>query len=190
MFGSGSTSIFKAVGFAMGSSAYTLDSATLAMDMQLGAGNPVVSIWSAGPLGPGVELLVLTNPPNLSAGGLADFVFTAPSAFTLDANQTYWLHIRSEPQLGNPFNWMSTSNVNPPTGPAATFVSYNFNASSTFYNRFQIEGTIAAPTCRPDLTTNAIPGSPGYGVPNGILNNDDFFYYLAQFAAANPPWPT
>ncbi|MEZ6234876.1 MAG: GC-type dockerin domain-anchored protein [Phycisphaerales bacterium] len=24
---------------------------------------------------------------------------------------------------------------------------------------------------------------PGYGVPNGILNNDDFFYYLTIFAA-------
>lgn len=38
-------------------------------------------------------------------------------------------------------------------------------------------------TCRPDLTTTAIPGSPGYGSPNGILNNDDFFYYLSLFAA-------
>ena len=35
--------------------------------------------------------------------------------------------------------------------------------------------------CRPDLTTTAVPGTPGYGVRNGILNNDDFFYYLAQF---------
>ena len=32
------------------------------------------------------------------------------------------------------------------------------------------------------MTTTAIPGSPGYGVPNGILNNDDFFYFLSQFA--------
>ena len=39
--------------------------------------------------------------------------------------------------------------------------------------------------CRPDLTTTAMPGTPGYGVPNGILNNDDFFYYLAQFAGEN-----
>ena len=39
--------------------------------------------------------------------------------------------------------------------------------------------------CEPDLTTTAIPGSPGYGIPNGTLNNDDFFYYLAQFAAGN-----
>ncbi len=41
------------------------------------------------------------------------------------------------------------------------------------------------PTCQPDLTTGAIAGQPGYGTPNGVLNNDDFFYYLAQFAAGN-----
>ncbi len=42
-----------------------------------------------------------------------------------------------------------------------------------------------ATCCRPDLTAGAIPGSPGYGVPNGVLNNDDFFYFLSQFAAGN-----
>jgi hypothetical protein len=42
-----------------------------------------------------------------------------------------------------------------------------------------------ATTCEPDLTTGAIAGQPGYGEPNGVLNNDDFFYYLAQFAAGN-----
>ena len=41
------------------------------------------------------------------------------------------------------------------------------------------------PTCRPDLTTTAVAGSPGYGVPNGVLNNDDFFFYLAAFAGGN-----
>ncbi|MEZ6233507.1 MAG: immunoglobulin domain-containing protein [Phycisphaerales bacterium] len=40
-------------------------------------------------------------------------------------------------------------------------------------------------TCRPDLTAGALPGQPGYGVPNGVLNSDDFFYFLAQFAAGN-----
>ena len=34
-----------------------------------------------------------------------------------------------------------------------------------------------------DLTTSAVPGSPGYGQPNGVINNDDFFYYLTLFAA-------
>mgnify|MGYP000010224091 CR=1 FL=1 len=41
------------------------------------------------------------------------------------------------------------------------------------------------PACRPDLTTGAVPGSVGYGVPNGVVNNDDFFYFLTQFAAGN-----
>jgi len=49
---------------------------------------------------------------------------------------------------------------------------------------FVIFGT-AGSACRPDLTTGAIPGQPGYGTPNGIVNNDDFFYYLSQFAAGN-----
>ena len=39
--------------------------------------------------------------------------------------------------------------------------------------------------CTPDLTTGAVAGQPGYGVPNGTLNNDDFFYFLNEFAAGN-----
>lgn len=39
--------------------------------------------------------------------------------------------------------------------------------------------------CVPDLTAGAIPGQAGYGAPNGVVNNDDFFYYTAQFAAGN-----
>ena len=31
------------------------------------------------------------------------------------------------------------------------------------------------------MTTGAIPGQPGYGVPNGVINNEDFFYFLAVF---------
>ena len=32
------------------------------------------------------------------------------------------------------------------------------------------------------MTTTAIPGSPGYGEPNGILDNEDFFYEFTAFA--------
>ena len=46
-------------------------------------------------------------------------------------------------------------------------------------------GTIPMPACPPDLTTGAVMGQPGFGVPNSVLNNDDFFYYLGQFAAGN-----
>lgn len=44
---------------------------------------------------------------------------------------------------------------------------------------------IVEAACRPDLTTGAVAGTAGYGVPDGVLNNDDFFYYLTQFAAGN-----
>ncbi len=47
------------------------------------------------------------------------------------------------------------------------------------------QSPVGTPTCLPDLTNTAIPGTVGYGIPNGTLNNDDFFYYLAQFAANN-----
>ncbi len=39
--------------------------------------------------------------------------------------------------------------------------------------------------CPPDLTTANVPGTLGYAVPNGVLNPDDFFFYLAAFAAGN-----
>ena len=39
--------------------------------------------------------------------------------------------------------------------------------------------------CHADLTTGATAGQAGYGQPNGVLNNDDFFYFLSQFAAGN-----
>lgn len=39
--------------------------------------------------------------------------------------------------------------------------------------------------CLADLTTSAIAGSPGYGDPNGVLDNQDFFFYIAEFAAGN-----
>ncbi|MCA9288512.1 MAG: hypothetical protein KDA05_08000, partial [Phycisphaerales bacterium] len=49
-----------------------------------------------------------------------------------------------------------------------------------------IVGQPATPTCQPDLTTSAVPGTLGYGVPNGVLNNEDFFYYLTLFASNDP----
>ncbi len=40
-------------------------------------------------------------------------------------------------------------------------------------------------TCPADLTTGAVPGQPGHGYPNGVLNNDDFFFYLTLFAVSD-----
>ncbi|MCB9841382.1 MAG: hypothetical protein H6809_07020 [Phycisphaeraceae bacterium] len=69
-------------------------------------------------------------------------------------------------------NWAFVDNVTTPMS----------ELTHDFVKQIFVE-TGGGPSCAPDLTTGAVPGSPGYGVPNGILNNDDFFYYLAIFAA-------
>ena len=40
--------------------------------------------------------------------------------------------------------------------------------------------------CIPDMTTGAISGLPGFGVPNGVLDSEDFFFYVNEFALGNP----
>ena len=52
-----------------------------------------------------------------------------------------------------------------------------------YFQEFYTGQTPGPAACPADLTTGAIPGQPGYGVPDGIVNNDDFFYYLTLFAA-------
>lgn len=37
-----------------------------------------------------------------------------------------------------------------------------------------------------DLTFTAIPGTPGFGLPDGALNSDDFFYFLALYVSNQP----
>ena len=104
-----------------------------------------------------------------------------------------------DPQLGN-----LLVEIVVPTGAAASTFSVSRAAGSadatrsfstvTFgavpgaaagtATRMQFTFTAVA-GCEPDITTGAVAGQPGYGVPNGVLNNDDFFYFLAQFAAGN-----
>lgn len=49
---------------------------------------------------------------------------------------------------------------------------------------FQV-GVFRYSLCLPDLSTSAVVWHPGYGVPDGVVSTDDFFYYLSQFAAGN-----
>ncbi|MCA9288642.1 MAG: hypothetical protein KDA05_08655, partial [Phycisphaerales bacterium] len=64
--------------------------------------------------------------------------------------------------------------------------SQPFNPSGSFFASRELVGElhyeVGGGGCEPDLTTGAVPGVAGFGVPNGILNNDDFFYYLFLFS--------
>ena len=72
-------------------------------------------------------------------------------------------------------------------GPGYPFTSldYAWVVEDTWYVVQSIELTLTPAACQPDLTTGAVVGQPGYGTPDGVLNNDDFFYYLTQFAAGD-----
>ncbi len=107
--------------------------------------------------------------------------------FDVPSNGTYWVSVVAilgrggaaiEPQWG----WIQSSGSSGASGHQWFFSPGNFTPQGADFSFVLIEG---AGGCAPDLTTGAIPGQPGYGVPNGVLNNDDFFYYLAQFAAGN-----
>ncbi|MEZ6235475.1 MAG: GC-type dockerin domain-anchored protein [Phycisphaerales bacterium] len=71
------------------------------------------------------------------------------------------------------------------TGPFMVTVSVESNSYGETFAANASKSLTVGTGCRPDLTTGAIAGQPGYGVPNGVINNDDFFYYIAQFAAGN-----
>ncbi|MEZ6235479.1 MAG: GC-type dockerin domain-anchored protein [Phycisphaerales bacterium] len=91
-----------------------------------------------------------------------------------------WINFNTAPTLlafGQEARW----------DPAARrFRGYAWGENVGWINLDDTQHFIAAGVCPPDLTTGAIAGQPGFGVPNGVLSNDDFFYYLFIFAQGSP----
>ncbi|MCB9841592.1 MAG: PQQ-dependent sugar dehydrogenase [Phycisphaeraceae bacterium] len=92
--------------------------------------------------------------------------------------------------------WTIPAGPAAPPGPSVFLFDMGDNLTSfgegpdgelyyTDQNSGQLWKIVAVACSDADLTNGAVPGQPGYGVPNGVLTNDDFFYYLAQFAAGN-----
>lgn len=150
-----STTNHKAISFNMGSTDYVLDSIVLRLNRSAFAGgptDPVVELRadSGDPLIPGLTVL---SPPNplAPASGFNDEVFTPASTFTLLADTTYWLLVRSESSAADS-RLLWTASDTPgitPTGDGAILGNYrssfdggvNWNPS-TFQNSFQINGTV------------------------------------------------
>ncbi|MEZ6235543.1 MAG: GC-type dockerin domain-anchored protein [Phycisphaerales bacterium] len=109
------------------------------------------------------------TPPSGNASGIVfaeyDVVFDEPGIYVAN-----WVPSPSQPNVRLYGSLMALVTDPVPTAYVGT----------AFY-----VGGCCPNLCRPDLTTGAVPGTPNYGVPNGAINNDDFFYYLQQFAAGN-----
>ncbi|MBX3365075.1 MAG: hypothetical protein KF866_09945 [Phycisphaeraceae bacterium] len=50
---------------------------------------------------------------------------------------------------------------------------------------FTYNGILVGEACRADLTGSSDPNDPAYGLPDGVVDSADFFYFLDQFAAGN-----
>lgn len=86
-------------------------------------------------------------------------------------NRDLWIHAdQFHPQFDwNAFEWYIDIRV---------FDAAELHTPSPIYRM-----RIALDTfCPADFTDTAIPGTPGYGIPNNIVNNDDFFVYLTLFS--------
>lgn len=122
----------------------------------------------------------MLNTPPMFTGGMAIPPWYNSSGITIaqyqvTVNQPGIYSARWVPEPG----WEQV--VVFPTGASTMYVPVpTANISTVFY----VGGCCFTP-CRPDLTGSAVVGQAGYSVPNLVLNNDDFFYYLARFAVGD-----
>ena len=183
-FGSGANTIYKAFGFTMGATSYTLEEVALSLNVTGAAIDPQLQIWSDAGSTPGAPLFTLDDPAALV--GQMDFVFTAGAPFTLDAGTTYWLYLESVPVGGDSFLWDGTNPSMLPTGGSATAVGYEFNGNgSSFFNRLEIRGSTDSPGanyCSANLNSTGVAGEIS-AMGSAIATAND----LTLIASSVPP---
>ena len=83
---------------------------------------------------PGASLLTFTNPAFTNSEAFAALTYTfAPStAFTLQANTSYFLYLTSSNTLGTPFLWDGSKPAVTPTGQGATYLKSTTSALDSF----------------------------------------------------------
>ncbi len=111
------------------------------------------------------------------------FIDVSGSAIELSAGQTFTLELQ-----GNGSGlWVLGSNAAPPD-PALYPEPLFLNGIAYFEAHARIGFTtfmLTGDRCAADLTTSSDPNDPAYGVPDGMVDASDFFYFLDQFAGAN-----
>lgn len=152
----------KALGFAMGSTAYTVDSVALRLTgvSNTGTDAPVISIYRANGTGnaPSSTLVGSFINPTFTSALSTSYTFLASGTITLAANTTYFLTVQQLTTTGPDYEFIwdnggvLASNANTaPTGVGATNGIATFgggpsvtaisNTNTTRYNWYQINGT-------------------------------------------------
>ncbi|MEZ6233175.1 MAG: GC-type dockerin domain-anchored protein [Phycisphaerales bacterium] len=118
----------------------------------------------------------------------ATMVFREPPIKELEASiagLTFVALFDTEAMGNSPANMMWARVGRPFIATGATEVLTFRSIGPQVHTGPALDDVAITPRCPADLTEFALPGTPGYGLANAILNNDDFFYFLAQFAAGN-----
>ncbi|MCW5754914.1 MAG: hypothetical protein KIT24_09440 [Phycisphaeraceae bacterium] len=73
-----------------------------------------------------------------------------------------------------------------PAGMSMVAWSAGDSQADILAQNVNLDGTLGpAPSCLADLSGSTNPDDPDYGIPDGIVDASDFFYYLDQFVAGN-----
>jgi len=132
----------------------------------------------------GMTQLAIGGQPNaMTPDGNTIVGFTSSFGFTWDRRYGFQ-DFRTRLTLAN-------NGVDPTPAAGTTFLRPNdisadgrvIVGDGRFAGQSDAFLAILPPLCWADVTTTAQPGSPGYGTPNGVINNHDFFFYLSLFAA-------
>ena len=177
VFGTCSTAIFKAGGFTMPAGTdYTLDMVIFNIDYNNGGGGELgqYALWQGSPAPTTFVTDLLPLDPQV---GIGNFRFEPASAVTLEQGVTYWVRVAPSSPPGGCMMWTSPPvSTGAPTG-IATNAGYNFNgSSSSFWNKYEVQGTPAS-SCYADCDTST-------GI--GVLDIFDFLCFGNRFSANDP----
>ncbi|MEZ6234990.1 MAG: GC-type dockerin domain-anchored protein [Phycisphaerales bacterium] len=163
-----------------------------------------VRVWNGVPESPGASIVAQTNPlaSNTFANAYRDpasaisnfrpvrrLTATFPQNTVLPRGR-YWIEIACTSTFSTPMvvpvqNYCGHMPGNALARSGAGVWAQALDPANSAGVEFPFLLVGAVRECRADLTSTAILGSAGYGVPNAILNTDDFFFYLTAFAAGN-----
>jgi hypothetical protein len=145
-------------------------------------GNPATGQFSYAACGciPTVVGLAFLGNDLWGAGSGMLAQFEVNNGFILNA---HWINATPTGLASHEGNLIVTTDdrrvltVDPVSGQVLSTIALSIDAQAVVLE--------SSPSCPPDLTAGAVAGEPGYGQPNGVVSNEDFFYFLAQFGAGN-----
>jgi hypothetical protein len=205
-FGATSSPPFRAFGFTLGATSYSLDEIVLGFNFPAGMQDPLVTLWSDAGGSPGALLHSLTTQPAVFSGNV-DVVFTASGSFTLAANTTYWLQLEPGPLNVGGFRWTGSNPITTPTGVATAVGYFQPTAStSSAQERLEVRGTPGSGGLGTVYCAPAVPnatGVPGELAAQGtalVASNDvtleasalptnTFGYFLTSMSQGSLPNP-